>query len=265
MYQGFSPVAANLAYVLSRKPRAKYRQYVITHVNTAQFEHGFELEMLKTIHLQLHAGIVHRLGSVKPDFSHAIHFCRPETLFNYVPKIAAPAKAPVPDSGAEAFIPLENTFRKNFYTNVVAALRSERVAGVFCVNEPTLLDAVMPLGKLKRIPYQNKMGMLQIMSRVDVTMNVTFAECQPMTQLESLAVGTPCLTGPLEIEELRDHPLSRLCTVYACDNPRLLMEALDRLLAFLREAPETVSELITSYTATINTLADNAYKTFLEG
>lgn len=263
IFQAYSHVAAKLAYLLRREFGKKISLYVITHVNASQFEHPFELEMLKTIRGQLNDRILKRMGSVKPDFAHTVDFCWPNVLFNYVPQLSEQVKKALPSGEGEVFIPLENTFRKNFYVNVIAAQRSDMVSRIFTVNEPSFLDKIMPLDKVVRIPYRDRHGIFELMSRVDLTMNVTFAECQPMTQLEALAVDTPCLTGPLFIEPLNEHPLSKLCTVNECDNTRKVEDTLNNVLDLTLSAPEKMQQMLSGYKKEVNTLAAKSYHNFL--
>src|ERR1700722_11333164 len=55
-YQGYSQHADELAGILHKDLGSELRQYVVTHVSSAQFEHTFELEMLKRIHSKVERG-----------------------------------------------------------------------------------------------------------------------------------------------------------------------------------------------------------------
>lgn len=265
VFQGYSESAGALAHLLRREFGAGLDLRVVTHVTASQFEHLFELRMLRLIQEQLVAGVLDGAGSVKPDFDAVFPPSWPGTLLNLWPNVAEPP-APLEDvgaRGAEVFVPVENTFRKNLYVNLIAAHDSDAVARVLTVNEPSLLDELRPLAKHMRLPYQDRDGMIEIARRVDAVMNVTFAECQPMTQLEALAVGTPCLVGPLGLPGLQDLALSALCTVDAPDNPRRVRTALERVLGLRRDDPAALEDMIAEYRAALATRSAESYLAFL--
>lgn len=269
IFQGYSQVASSVCMALKREFGNKIQCHVITHVTTAQFEHYFEIEMLKLIRSQIDSGYIDRHGSVKPDFSKFLKWVWPGTIYNYfpnVPDVALPrSSGRIPDFAGHrtVFVSLENTFRKNLYTNIVAAAMSELVERIYSVNEPSGLAELVPYHKLRVIGFQNRAAMFKILERCDLALNVTFAECQPMTQLEAVAVGTPCLTGDLQLEELADLELTKLLTVSACDNPRVLAERIDRVLTMRRDETDRLQNAIHEHKERLLQLASSRYLSFL--
>jgi hypothetical protein len=268
IFQGYSNVAAELAFQISAHFGSKVRIYVLSHVNASAFQHVYELEMLKLMGQQLNSGILHRVGSVKPDFQSVVPFIWPKTVFNFVPLVQGVGKCSDMRNQSrkfEVFVPLGNTFGKNLYVNIIAAHNSDMVDRVFCVNWPAGLDRLVSMHKLRLLPFRNRAQMFELLSRVDLVMNVTFAECQPMTQLEAIAVGTPCLTGPLKIEPIDEHPLSKLCTVNECDNPKMVCKAVDRVLDLKMRDPDKLNELIVDFKKQVNRHAVDSYNEFIFG
>lgn len=263
VFQGFSSTAAFLADLIRKTFGDRVKIFCVTHVSPAQFEHLFELEMLGQLRELTQIGVIDRVASVKPNFEAVFPGLYPNTIVNFWPNIVAASKKDRYYTG-EVFVPLENTFRKNLYVNILACHQSDLVNRIFTVNEPSLLERVAPMPKLQRIPFQKRQGMLELCSRVELLMNVTFAECQPMTQLEALAAGTPCLTGHLDVEEFDDLALVRLCSVRTLDNPALLSRKVDEVLTLRRDDPERLDAMVAEARAAIREIAVNAYKGFLE-
>lgn len=230
IYQGYSSSAHKLAEILAGDFGATLNQYVITHVSPSQFEHLFELEMLGLIQSHVRSRVFRRAASVKPKFHETVGFFDRGTIYNCGPR----AKLPVSKLGCYcnyAFVPVENTWRKNLYVNLVGAIASE-VDEVLCVNAPSFLEHVVKLDKVRVVGWQTPATLLGYMRSALCVLNVTLIECQPMTQLEAAAVGTPCITGPLRIEELKDHELTRLTEIDILDEPRVVAKAINNIKAY---------------------------------
>jgi hypothetical protein len=85
-----------------------------------------------------------------------------------------------------------------------------------------------------------------------------------MTQLESFAVGTPAITGPLDVAEFADDPLVKLCTTYHLDNPALLARDIERVVDLVIHDPNAVEQMIANHLANRHRIATQAYADFLE-
>ncbi len=263
VFQGYSPTAADLAGLLRRDFGDALSLSVITHVTSAQFENAFEIEMQGLIADQLATGVLARAGSVKPGFAAVVSGYWPHTILNYAPRVDAPAMGFGSDPG-HVFVPVENTWRKNLYTNVLAALAAQATTHIHVVNHPTGLDRIADLGRLVVQPYRKRGPLLAFMAAMEVQMNVTLAECQPMTQLEALAVGTPCLTGPLRLAEFADDPLCALTEVEAVEMPGPIAAALDRVVSERRADPDALAQMIDAHLALRTKLATERYADFLD-
>jgi hypothetical protein len=85
-----------------------------------------------------------------------------------------------------------------------------------------------------------------------------------MTELEAIAVGTPCLTGPLNIPELQNYEYTQVSTVWSIDNPHILGTALQKLLDVLESDIDAVFDMITEYREAVRRASLKSYLEFLE-
>lgn len=263
-FQGYSDKADRLVEILNRNFAPDLRIYAVTHVTTSQFEHAFEMAMLKKIYDRLDQGFIRRVGSVKTNF-HLFHpGTWPECILNIPPNLARlVVPLPARDPGT-VFIPVENTWRKNLYTQVIAAHGSNLVDHVMMVNWPSQLDQLMRLPKIQIVGWQQLEGLLANIAVSSVVLNGSFAECQPMTQLEAVAIGRPTITGPLRLPVFSDHPLSQLCEITELDDPGLFRRRLDAVLEEWRKDPRGMSEMIADFGRLRTAAGLGRYKEFLE-
>jgi hypothetical protein len=263
-FQGYSENADLLAEILHSDFGSDLRLYVVTHVTTTQFEHAFEIAMLKRIYDKVARGVFTRAGSVKPNFHLFLEKTWRKCIVNIPPNLSQMAVAVPEREPGTVFIPVENTWRKNLYTQVIAAQRSPFVERMLLVNAPSHLEGLMTLDKIQMIGFQPLRGLLAYMGLSQVVMNTTLAECQPMTQLEGLAVGTPALTGPLRLPGFSDHPLGRLCEVTELDDPGLLSRKLDRILEEWRADERGFAQMISDFVRLRIKAGLSSYREFME-
>jgi len=263
-FQGYSKTADSLVEHLHREFGSELRLYVVTHVTTSQFEHHFEIAMLDRIHDRVASGVVARTASVKPNF-HLFHEKTwPQCVVNIPPDLSRLIVALPKREPGNVFIPVENTWRKNLYTQVIAAQGSEKVRRICLVNWPTYLERLMIIDKAQLVGFQPLPGLLAYMRLAQLVANVSFSECQPMTQLEALAVGTPAIVGPLRLPVFSSHPLSELCEVAELDDPGLLRRRFDMVLDEWSRDPVGLSEMISDFVKLRTAAGLASYKEFLE-
>ena len=263
-FQGYSEQADRLAVCLHRDFGRDLRLCVVTHVTTSQFEHTFEMNMLSRIYERLAKGVLWRAGSVKPNF----HLFHNDTwracIFNMPPDTSRLGLAKPRCESGTVFIPVENTWRKNLYTQVIAAHGSSEVDRIMLVNWPSHLDEIFSLDKLSLLGFQPLRGLLHCMGLSEVVMNATLSECQPMTQLEALTVGTPTVTGPLRLPGFSDHPLGKLTEVAELDDPGLLRARLEAVLLERRTNPGGLEEMMSNFVRLRIEASLDSYQEFLQ-
>lgn len=261
-FQGYSENADALLLHLRAVLGPNVKFFMISHVTTAQFDNQFEMVVISRLLNRLRFGVIDGLASVKPGFSRSIEGFSPRTIINYAPNL--PMVRGQRSSRTEVYAPLDVGWRKNLFTNIIAASIASNVDVVKTANFPNGLDSVHDLGKLRLVGYLRGRDLFDEMARSSLTLIATLAECQPMTQLESFAVGTPALTGPLEVEEFAGDPLIALCTTSRLDNPGLLARDIERIVDVLKADPHAMFDMIGEHLGRRHEIASRNYADFLE-
>ncbi|MDN7594037.1 methyltransferase domain-containing protein [Burkholderia multivorans] len=254
------------AAVLGLAKAADFEMFLVWHGAPAMWimEHerklaGLALDLVKR-------GIVRRMNGMRlgaePLIGSAAY---PKLLFNMPPKlppsvIGAWNKADSKLAKGAAFIPSWHLLHKNVATCILAAHVSPDV------NEIWVLDADIP----SRLGYNDKVtvlgprhgrAMLETMRQADLVINVSLIDCHPMVELEALAVGTPCVRGPLFLDAHEDHPYVRLTEVR---NPLSVSAISDTINQVLRTPPTELTEMMTDYKNSIIKTSVTRYQEFLE-
>ena len=259
-FQGYSQAADTLLTGLRKHLGDEIGFFAVSHVTSTQFQAPFEIRMQAALVRRLRAGDLRGMASVKPYFHHVVTETWQPTIINFCPNIESTAVA----EAGRVFIPVENHWRKGLYTNLIAALRTPEVRRVCTVNEATHLDEIEDLSGVEVCGFLEREAMAREMARASAVMNVSLAECQPMTQLEAFALGRPCLTGPLGLEEFARDPITTLCTVGLVDTPHEIIARLGDILRLSARDPNALAGMIAEHVAKRNALAAMRYTEFLE-
>lgn len=173
----------------------------------------------------------------------------------------------VPDHYAQAtrnsnyaLVPGTSGWRKNLFCNALGAALAPEVERVLHFARDLTLPKPFR-SKLERIEYVDRRTTLRLMSSCIATLYVSVAECHPMVNLESEAVGTPCLRNSLFLDALEDHEYVRLVQVNDFANPVEICETLQRVISVNRTE---MLDLIRDYLSRLNTTAMQRYADFLE-
>jgi hypothetical protein len=213
VFHGFSRHAENLVK-LARRRGLETRLFVVWHGSSSQFHSLAEYSTFSRLLSLKRHGDVTGIGCVKPGLPMLSPHLHQQVLINVPPRtdIRATGK---PDG--TVLVPVRNNFWKNFHTNVYAAANHPRVRAVFVTSEFIKQRAMPTRAAVKELPEPPRAELLRHMAQSNLVLNVTLTDCQPMTALEALAVGVPCLTGVLELPELSRHEYQRLVTVPGAD------------------------------------------------
>jgi glycosyltransferase involved in cell wall biosynthesis len=262
VFQAMSENGLKLAELTKREFGDTVDLYVVTHVSSAQFENHFEMRMLKAMVDGYEVGLFRRLGAIKPRFQGVVPEFWPKTIINMTPRIDGPL--PVLREIDAVLLPVENNWRKNLYTNTLAALRCEAVKTLYVVNWPTALENLHDLKKVNWIGFMRPGQIMARAASCGAILHSSLIECQPMTMLEGLAVGTPCLSGKLGVHpEIDAHPLTRLCEVDHVDDVGGLKAGLDDIIALWRRDPDGLLSMIADYVTLRKRLCVESYLEFL--
>lgn len=261
-FQGYSENADALLLYLKAVLGPAVKFFMISHVTTAQFDHKFEMVVISRLLNRLKFGVLDGIASVKPGFGKAFDGLWPGTIINYAPKMAMPQGQRA--TRTEVYAPLDLGWRKNLFTNILAGSLASNVDVVKTANFPNGLENIHNLHKLRLVGYLRGRDLLDEMARSSLTLIATLAECQPMTQLESFAVGTPALTGPLDVEEFVGDSLMQLCTTHHLDNPALLAKDIEKIIGIVRADPAGMEQMIAVHLERRHAIATQNYADFLE-
>jgi glycosyltransferase involved in cell wall biosynthesis/SAM-dependent methyltransferase len=261
VFHGYSKTADELLQLIRRALGTGVQLYVVWLGNTSQFHLEFELAMFRNLLERKRHHVVDGIACVKPDMHLISRQIFQQTLLSLPPRVETQ-----PREGAlsgDAFIPVPNDWRKNFYSNLLAAHEVKRVKRVVVTTDFVPFpgdegDRVLHV----RSPGRNEV--FRIMRESDVILNATLSECQPMTALEGLSLGTPCITGPLSLKDLDHHPYQQLTQVRGVDSVRELRDAIERILDLREKSPGELREMAADYSRTLCADALHRYAEFLQ-
>lgn len=262
IFQGYSENADMVLLYLHTRFGPGLRCFAVNHVTTSQFDNSFEMVMLDRMFTRLRYGLLKGIASVKPDFGKVFPEIWEGLILNYAPVL--PDTGPVsPADSVDLYAPLTADWRKNMYTNILAAELAENVQRIKVTNIPYGLENLTPLKKVKYVGFLQDYDLFSEMADSTAVLLATLAECQPMTQLEAMAVGTPALTRPLQISEFASDPLTDLTTTDNLDSPSLLARDIERLVAACLSDPDAMTQMIAAQLEHRHALASDRYREFL--
>ena len=259
----FSANAHELIVALRKVLGRKVRILCVWHGSTAQFHYDYEYEMFASIMELRERGAIDGVGCVKPDMHLVSGHVFPKTLLNLPPRVEARLRKSAGSPSRAALIPTPNDWRKNFYTNLYACMTARRVREVYVTArfiKPQGLTLSKPVHHLNR-PGRNEL--FDSMRKVDVVLNASLSECQPMTALEALALRVPCITGPLGLGSLDEHPYQRLTQIARVDVVGAVRDAIEHVLELQQGSPQELMDMMDSYESLLCSEAIRHYEEFI--
>jgi hypothetical protein len=261
VFHGWGANMALAAVALRGVFGSRLRVAAVWHGNTAQFVNPVEVEAVRSLVRFRSTGVLDRLGAVKPDFHLVDRAFHPEVLLNVGPRVNVPGQ---PGEGFEsALVPVPLDWRKNLHTNVlaVAAAGLSRVIVTADVPERTFPSA--PGVRVARVPRPERDALFALLTQVDLVMNASLSECQPMTALEGLSHRVPCVTGPLALGRLDEHPYQKLVQVPAVDVVGPVKAAVERVGRVRTSGGGELAEMMRDYEQVLLAEARARYEGFL--
>ncbi|MGY2052750.1 hypothetical protein [Methylobacterium sp. JK268] len=255
VFQGYSNNAQELAEHISASCR-NVRSYAVSHVSAAQFDNQFEIEMLDVMVRQKRRGVITDLLSVKPNFNSVCPDFSEHLIIN-----SAPQPFLQPDKVKHsALIPLTRGLRKNMQVNHLAMLATSCQA-IFSTLTSGDFRTLADDSRVTYLGHIPNKYVMEIMRHVSLVSAVTLIECQPMVANEAIAVGTPCLTGPLNLPFCADHELRRLTEIPEPDNIRLVASRAETLMEMWDHQRKYLSDLCEDYHREVVRLSNESYGT----
>lgn len=256
-FQGFSVVSELLASKLKRAFSNGIKISAVTHCSPAQFDHQFEIDMIARMIKLKHDNVLSALFSVKDSFSDAVEEFSNLLLINDIPDIPEVLKGKRDVS--LAYIPLARGLRKNAHSNHIALIKAEKVKRIISTVSELGLNSVLESPKVIHSAPLSPSVSRRMYSQVGLVANVTLIECQPMVFNESLAAGTPCLTGPLYLPFLKKHELRSLTEIQQPDSIKKISAAADTIIELWQESENVFLEIISDYRFELKKLSKQSY------
>jgi SAM-dependent methyltransferase len=230
---------------LAKRMHRGLRVALVWHGSSAQFFLDFDFKAFNQVLRLRREGLLDAFGVVKPGLEAISPRIHQKTLLNIGPRVAGRSKPP--RIRAAALVPVANISLKNFYTNLYAAAAEPRMRTVFVTTPHRESKELRPIAKIVLVEHPMRAQLFRLTTEVDVVLNASLSECQPMTALEALAHGVPCLTGPLSLGDLDDHPYQRLVQVVQVDSVSHVRAGVVRILDEVHRDPAGVRQAMGDY------------------
>lgn len=182
-------------------------------------------------------------------------------LLNLAPNVPT-SPLPIPKERERRIVlsPSWNLLHKNLVTNLLAAQFNDRVGEFWTMANDISLDRRIA-SKLRILGARTGRAMLDTMRSVDLISNVSIVDCHPMVDQEALAVGVPCLRGPLFLDALEDHPYVAATEV---KNPLSVHDVSAAISRVFDIGTGEMRDMIVDYAKGIRKVSLDRYAEFLE-
>lgn len=245
LFHGFSDNMEDVIRSVRRAAGRSLRLSLAWHGSTAQFHAAAEINGISTALRLRKTGVVDALVCVKPEMELLSPLIHGETLINLPPRLG-PGSRRASGTGI-AFIPVPDDWWKNPQTNVLAAARTPGVKRVYTCAKFERTEAFGPGAPVDVLGRLRRDELFRVLERVDAVLNVTLAECQPMTALEALSHGVPCLTGALSLGNLDAHPYQQLMQVAGTGSLKTISDRLRKVLELRAAGDAELAGIIADY------------------
>jgi SAM-dependent methyltransferase len=257
---GFSP--AMEGFIRAMKAAGFDQLYLVWHGAAAMWVFEGERQLAQSALRLVHRGIIRRMQGMRRGMDGIIgpRAFSPQ-LLNVVPNLASSSlkKAGKP-SQIIVFSPSWNLLHKNLITNLLAAQVNPEVTEFWSMAKDLSLGRGLST-KLKVLSPRHGRDMLETMRQADIVANVSIIDCHPMVDQEALAVGTPCLRGPLFLDALEDHAYVRATQV---TNPLSIDDISDTISRVLHIGRSEMAGMMADYALEVRKISFARYAEFLE-
>jgi SAM-dependent methyltransferase len=237
--------------------------YLVKHGSTEQWVDKAERDMALAAIELLRAGFVKKLHVMKSGFDFPASGLFKPILFNMAPNLARSFPVESADVMQLRGVALSagwSNWRKNVHTNLMGAALSTKISAVWHhaadVKLPEPLNA-----KLVHKNFTTREETFHLMALASVSLNVSVTDCHPMANIESQALGRPCLRGNLHLDALESHPYVGLTMVTDASSIVEITAGIDRILAMPEDERR---ELTSDYQRQNDRVSRERYREFLE-
>jgi SAM-dependent methyltransferase/glycosyltransferase involved in cell wall biosynthesis len=259
---GIMPGASSLFPALKRVlPRS--RLLLAYHGSPSQENFPTENDLLEEMIDLAREKQIDALGFLKQGMAEIVRARGVSTyqLFNKI-QISPGSPAPARQMGAGPQIGLfvPPVQHKNFYAQLLGALGMPS-SRVHVLQPPAGSLFSRDIRRMVIHGVQPHAEFLRLLGSMDVNLYVTLSECYPMTVLESLQLGVPCVTSDTSPIFDEDAELRELLVVRKFSDPDAITRQLERVLGAREEIARRGQALL----ARLNERADQLWSAFAGG
>ncbi|MDF4024860.1 methyltransferase domain-containing protein [Luteibacter sp. PPL201] len=236
--------------------------YLVWHGAAAMWVFEGERKLAEQAMSLVRKGIFRRMQGMRRGMDEVIgsRAYAPQ-LLNLAPNVpASPMQAPRAREKRIVLSPSWNLLHKNLVTNLLAAQFNDRVGEFWTMANDMSLDRRLA-SKLRVLGARTGRAMLDTMRSVDLVSNVSIVDCHPMVDQEALAMGVPCLRGPLFLDALEDHPY---VTATEVKNPLSVHDVSAAMNRVFDIGTGEMQDMIVDYARGIRKVSLDRYTEFLE-
>lgn len=229
----------------------------VWHGTMAGWAFDHELRLFRDLVDLVESNIVSKIGFLRRGMGEVHMKGWKIALLNIPPRVSVSRLADAFSSRPiDCLFASWNNQWKNMYTNLVGASNSRNVRSVYCY-QTTEKSFIKKVSEHSHGSFDEHMARLAI---VDLCLNVSINDCQPMTELESLSVGTPSLRPNLDHDVPSFKEYDDLFTINEYLNASAIT---DRIDALCLEKPSYLRQVIDTYKNELIRLSYERYSDFL--
>lgn len=186
-----------------------------------------------------------KIAAVKPGLWLACSALERDPFMNFIP--TTKTLATTRHLRNAALVPVPSNWIKNFHSNVLAAVAEPRLRSIWITTPAQNHFPPDAVARLKTAVSPTRDQLFALMREVDVVLNASLTECQPMAALEALAHGVPCLAPAVGIEAFDDHPYAELVNVAGASSLLELRAKIGRVLDMVEGAPRELDGMLRDF------------------
>ena len=236
--------------------------YLVWHGSLAQWFDERERTLAVSALALARGGLVRRIAMVRQGNWELSSRGYKRMLLNAPPRVAEHAKLVKPLNGRETVCLVAgwNNHNKNIHTNIMAAVLSDMVKTVLVYAAVGLPEALLR-GKVRRVKYVTREDHFRLLQVIGLGLNVSVVDAHPMLDLEFMAHDIPCLSGPLWLDGLEDHPYLKVVRV---QDPMSIAAIKCHIERVTQTPPQELHEMLGDFREQVRSTALDRYGDFLE-
>ncbi|MFD6321038.1 hypothetical protein [Methylorubrum thiocyanatum] len=258
IYHGMASSTSSLLRGLKiLSPSTKF--YGVWHGTMAGWSSDEELALFREFLALADDKVYDRLGFLRQGMQNIHPKAYGCILYNLPPSASIKrsympfAKRPI-----RCIFPSWNNAWKNMYTNLLAANISPIVGDIFVYYKPQLES----LDKVRFVEFGGHDAHFQRVAKMDLCLNVSVNDCQPMAELEGLSVGTPSLRNDWNLDLETPSVYEKVFTVKSYLNVNAIAE---KILEIADLDPNYIYEITKAHKEILISASRQRYTAFLGG